>query len=256
MKRALLLIAAVVLLLLLGVAGLYADVAAGTAPLREGAVLPGGTRVVKDGIVSVALLEAGPGRVALVDCGNDAEAAPVKAALAERGLTPESVVAVFLTHGHQDHVAGCAAFPRAEFFALAAEQPILEGQAPKSPIGKVAGGQAAPVKVTRLLRDGEAVQVGALSVQAYALPGHTPGSAAYLAAGTLFLGDSATSTGDGKVKGAPWVFSEDLALNHASLRALPGKLGARKGEVQALAFAHSGPLQGVGPLEAFAAEGK
>ncbi len=47
-------------------------------------------------------------------------------------------------------------------------------------------------------------------------------------------------------------FSKNPDENVASLKALEKRLKPREAEVQTLAFAHSGPLNGFGPLEAFA----
>jgi glyoxylase-like metal-dependent hydrolase (beta-lactamase superfamily II) len=87
-----------------------------------------------------------------------------------------------------------------------------------------------------------------VSVKAYAIPGHTQGSGAFLINETLFLGDSAGGQSDGKVRGAPWVFSDNTEQNRASVRALAQRLKAENSSVKTLAFAHSGPLNGLEPL--------
>jgi hypothetical protein len=48
------------------------------------------------------------------------------------------------------------------------------------------------------------------------------------------------------------LFSKDPAQNVASLKALEARLRPRAGEVKALAFAHSGPLDGFAPFTDFA----
>jgi len=69
----------------------------------------------------------------------------------------------------------------------------------------------------------------------------------------LYLGDSATTRVDGGFAGAPWAFTDDVARNHASLRALSARLVATGFPITTLAPAHSAPQHGLAALEAFAA---
>jgi glyoxylase-like metal-dependent hydrolase (beta-lactamase superfamily II) len=102
------------------------------------------------------------------------------------------------------------------------------------------------------LKDGDKFTVGDQPIEAFATPGHTPGSAVFLARGVLFFGDSAGASKDGEVMRAVRLFSKDSAQNVASLKALAARLAPRAGEIKKLAFAHTGPLDGFGPLETFA----
>jgi glyoxylase-like metal-dependent hydrolase (beta-lactamase superfamily II) len=191
---------------------------------------------VKDGFVSVFLVDAGPGKVALVDCGNDKSGKPILAALARRGLSASSVAAIFLTHGHPDHKAACKQFPEAQVYAMESEVELV--------------GDAAPV--THPLRDADVTNVGDLRVETFAVPGHTAGSAVFLARGVLFFGDSAGASKNHELTRAVRFFSSDPAQNVASLKALATRLRPRTAEIKELAFAHCGPLDGLQPLLAFA----
>ena len=71
-----------------------------------------GVEVVKDGYVSAYIVDLGPGEVALVDSGNDESGRAVLGALAERGLGPDAVKAIFLTHGDSDHTRGRPPVPQ------------------------------------------------------------------------------------------------------------------------------------------------
>jgi len=103
------------------------------------------------------------------------------------------------------------------------------------------------------LHDGEAVQLGSFQVRVFAVPGHTPGSAAYAIGENLFLGDSANQDKQGHLKAAPWIFSESAAQNRKSLIELARCL-ASDSSIKTLVFGHSAPLErGVAPLVEFAA---
>jgi glyoxylase-like metal-dependent hydrolase (beta-lactamase superfamily II) len=210
----------------------------GHRPIVDGRDLAPGVRTVKDSFVSAFVLDAGPGKVALVDAGNDKSAKAMLAELQRRGLGAPAVAAIFLTHGHPDHTKGCAAFPSAEVYAMAADA-ALAGDL---------------CTVTHPLSDGEVVQLGDLRVEAFATPGHTPGSAVYLARGVLFFGDSAMANDDGTFAPGVRLFTKDSAGNVASMKALAARLEPRAAEVKTLAFAHTGALDGFAPLAAFAAK--
>jgi glyoxylase-like metal-dependent hydrolase (beta-lactamase superfamily II) len=74
-------------------------------------------------------------------------------------------------------------FPKAEVMALEPELPLLEGRTGwRGPLMRLFPRLSA-VKVTHVLHDGETVTLGQVSVQVFAVPGHTPGSAADLVNG-------------------------------------------------------------------------
>jgi len=224
-----------------------------TIPLKDRQQLSGGAVQVKDGMVSVGLIPSGDGQVMLVDCGNDPKAKAILVGLSQMGLGHEAVRTILLTHAHPDHIAGCTAFPDAEVFAMAAEQSLLEGRtAARSPIGFLLGKKNSGIRVTRYLQVVDSFQRGNVMVTSYLVPGHTDGSAAYLAGGTLYLGDSADSGKDGRLLPAKTFVSNDIGQNHASLKKLAKKLKSQTPEIQFMEFAHSGPLPGIVPLLNFA----
>ncbi len=236
MKRVLIGIGIVVLLLAAGAGTVWYSAFSHNLPIVDGQKLGSGVETVKDGFVSVFIIDAAPGKVALIDAGKDKSGHALLAALGQRGLEPSSVAAIFLTHWHGDHTAACKLFPDAQVYALRNEVAAV--------------GDAA--KVTLPLDDGSVTKVGDVNVEAYAVPGHTPGSAVYLARGVLFFGDSAGGGKDGTLMPAVRLFSKDPGQNVASLKALETRLQPRAAEVKTLAFAHSGPLDGFQPFEAFA----
>jgi glyoxylase-like metal-dependent hydrolase (beta-lactamase superfamily II) len=204
------------------------------APATPSAAAPEGApqareavRVIND-FVSMYVLPTGRGTAALIDCGFDPGGAALLAALERRGITPDQVTAIFVTHRHADHVGACHLFPRAKLHAF----PDVEGSGP------------AAVTVT----DGQTIDVDGLRVTSYATFGHTPDSGAYLVDGVLYLGDSATATPTGELRASPQIFSgsdrkPDLdGRNAVVLRELHARLVRDEVVVQRLAFGHSDPL--------------
>jgi len=237
MKRALKWLGLVVLVLVVAAAIVLYSALGNNKPTVDGQRLAPGVQTVQDRFVNIFLLDTGPGTVALIDAGLDDSGKAILAALTQRGLSRDAVKAIFLTHGHGDHTAGCKLFPGADVYALAEEVSLV--------------GEAA--KVTHPLKDGDLTTVGELSVETFAVPGHTPGSAVFLARGVLFFGDSAGASKEGTLLKAVWLFSKDTNQNVASLRALAARLSPRASQIKVLAFGHTGPLDGFGPFAAFAA---
>lgn len=211
-----------------------------TSAIADGSEPARGVRTVKDGFVSVFVVDAGPGQVALIDAGNDKSGAAILGALRDRKLDASAVKALFLTHGHADHTAACKLFAKATVYAMPQDVELIGDTC----------------KVAHPLHDGELVHVGDIDVEALAVPGHTPGSAVYFARGVLFFGDSAGAGKDGSLLAAVRIFTKDPDRNVASLKALASRLEARASEIRALAFAHSGYLKEFKPLREFGAGGQ
>lgn len=214
----------------------------GGAPMKSGAAYA-------DGRVALVVDRMGPVRIAayvvaladggfaLVDAGMDPEARAVRAQLSARGAQPGDVRAVFITHAHDDHAGGVRAFPNAKVLAMKPAAAALER-----------GGIAA-----HALADGESVRVAGTTFEAFAVPGHTRGSAAYLAHGVLFLGDAAASISGTALGPNDHGYTANADLNRRSLRALAERLRPRAADIGLLAFGHQGPLEGLAPLLDWAA---
>jgi hydroxyacylglutathione hydrolase len=256
MKRVLIVIGVVLVVLIGGVAAFMGSIFGGLKELVDGAELPGGARVVKDGYVAVFVLPTNDKEVALIDAGDDAKGTAILNELKRRGIEPDGVKAIFLTHGHPDHVAACHLFPKAEVMAMPADVPLAAGtQRGKGFLpSKLDMPAEKRCKVTHELSDGETVTVGKVDVKAYATPGHTGGSVSYLAGEVLYLGDNASVTSDGAIRPAPTPFSDDPEQNRTSLVALAQKLKAEGASVKKLAPAHSGQGDGLEPLANFKAQ--
>ena len=143
------------------------------------------------------------------------------------GAAPEEVTDVFLTHSHRDHIAGWRTVRQARFHVSAAEVPLLESAAhhPDLPsrAGERVAGNPAPwhgeVRVAAFAAD-TAFAFGRDTVRAFAVPGHTAGSAAYLFRGVLFVGDAVAYSYLRGFRPAFGVFTDDPARGRASMASL------------------------------------
>lgn len=138
-------------------------------------------------------------------------------------------------HGHGDHVGGLRLFPGARIWVLPEDAALL-----------AESGAAADAD----LADGAPVAVGEHTVEVFAAPGHTAGSAVFLVDGVLVLGDQALQTRDGSLAPVAEGRSDDPEQLLASMAALVDRLRPRADEITWLAPAHSAPLAGFGALEA------
>lgn len=126
---------------------------------------------------------------AVVDPG--AEAARVKKILDDHQLR---LRAVLLTHGHFDHIGGIKglieAFPDAEVVIGEKDAPMLAKKPGAMWTPYIDEDDYTGLSATRLVKEGDAVQVGALEFSVLDTPGHTRGGVCYLCGDCLFSGDT------------------------------------------------------------------
>lgn len=162
-----------------------------------------------------------------------------------RGL---DVQFVLLTHGHFDHVGGCAAFSQtgAKIGCLSAEKRLAE----QENAGELFGVSVPAFSVDFTFEDGECLLLAGLSFRVLATPGHTAGSACFLLAEeappALFTGDTLFCGSVGRTD-LPTGDARRLEESLARLCALPFdcKLYPGHGEISTLFYekTHNGYLK-------------
>jgi hydroxyacylglutathione hydrolase len=222
---------------------MLAVVAAACAPRIEPLVKPGASSVLVTGGSMVYLARTTSGVIA-IDLGWSGDAGRFERALQDLNAKPSDVAMVFLTHSHRDHVAAWPVVRGARFFLAAGEVPLLFGD---SAHGGWIPRTADRLESPTLPKHGElAIQpfasdttivLGADTLRAYLVPGHTAGSAVYLFRGILFLGDAVTHSTLGGFAPAKRGFTADRATAIASLERLWSRVPA--GGVQYACTAHA-----------------
>ena len=98
------------------------------------------------------------------------------------GLDPAQLKLVLVAHGHADHYGGAAYLQEhfgAKVLVSAADWSLMEN--PPAQRGRGPAGPPAPLpKHDGDIKDGEAIVLGDLKVTPVAVPGHTPGSMAFI----------------------------------------------------------------------------
>jgi metallo-beta-lactamase class B len=111
----------------------------------------------------------------LVDTGTT-EMTPVITANVEKlGFKLRDIKIMLSSHAHFDHIGGHAAMKKltgAGVMAIKQDAEALEAGKDLSPLGDEGW---APVKVDRVLKDGDTVSLGGTTLRAIWAPGHTPG---------------------------------------------------------------------------------
>ncbi len=124
----------------------------------------------------------------LIDAGGDVER--LNQAVQARGL---KLVALWLTHGHLDHVGGVGRLAREHGVPVIgphrADQFWLDGIQMQAQMFRFAPPE--PVRVTQWLDQGDTLQLGEHTFAVRHAPGHTPGSVLIYSAelGLLWTGD-------------------------------------------------------------------
>ena len=223
---------------------------AATIGLRVARGKPSGVEEVKPGIVMTSSVSAYVygakigNKVVLFDAGADPAGAPIDALLAWLHAGRSDVTDVFVTHGHGDHTAGVAAIGSPHIHLGTGDLALAEKKVPPEALaGKaftLAMGSPA-VTANDPITGPQTFEVGvgpdAKKIKAFPIPGHTPGSYAFLYDGVLFVGDAMVFK-QGRLDPAMKLFDAHPDENKASIRALQKQI--EKEEIDIVCTGHGG----------------
>lgn len=179
---------------------------------------------------TIALLR-GHGRVALVDTGGMGVRGLLIEQLARRGLKPEDVTDLLLTHAHHDHILNWTMMQHARIF-IGSQELAWASQEPwgRTPVPELYVRELKNWPTLRAVADGDTVMSG---VTARTMPGHTPGHLVYVLRGethdVIFTGDAAKNraellSGRADASYDPTVSSASIAAIWTMWRSRPGNV--------------------------------
>jgi len=116
-----------------------------------------------------------------------ASADRVMQAAGDAGLT---IAWVLETHAHADHLSAAAYIKRRTGAQVAIGEHIRDVQAIFRPAFNLDDVSGDGSEFDRLLRDGESLALGSLTVDVLHTPGHTPACVSYRIDGSIFVGDT------------------------------------------------------------------
>lgn len=180
----------------------------------------------------------------VIDLGWTGTERAVRGALYDIGASRDDVARVFITHAHRDHVAGWRQVGGIPVVIGAGDVALLIGD--RDPGGWVPRlsrriwppdlPSRGDLQLVPVRRD-TMFAFGADTVFAFPVPGHTPGSMAYLFRGVLFVGDAMNWRPFSGWSGARPEMSDDVDESDRSMAALRRRLPP--GSVRVVCTAHA-----------------
>jgi metallo-beta-lactamase class B len=171
-----------------------------------------------------AFLVTGPAGHVLIDGALPSSAPLIAESIRRLGFDPRDVKLILVNHSHYDHAGGLAALKRltgAQLLASAGDKPDLEAG---RTIGRADIEGFPPVRVDRVIRDGERVTVGPVSLTAVLTPGHTRGATSWttVSKGKRIIFASSLTVAGQKLRGDPAypAAADDFRRTFAKLRAV------------------------------------
>ena len=116
----------------------------------------------------------------LIDTGMTEMQDVIRNNVAKLGFKTSDIKIMLSSHAHFDHIAGHAAMKKltgAQVMAMAGDAEALEGGKDNSALGAIGW---EPVKVDRVLKHGDTVSLGGVTLRAVHSPGHTQGATTWV----------------------------------------------------------------------------
>jgi glyoxylase-like metal-dependent hydrolase (beta-lactamase superfamily II) len=147
------------------------------------AVLPPGVVFLQRGWLNANVVVLLGPPVILIDTGYSADTDALETALwAQAGVRFEDVGLVLITHAHPDHIGAAALIRSRSGAEIATDEEtadIVERWDTRLLWASYAGLRVERFRVTRVLRDGELIDAGRLSLRTIYAPGHSRGGACF-----------------------------------------------------------------------------
>ena len=182
--------------------------------------------------------------VIAIDLGWTGAEAAIERGTRRLNATPADIRYAFITHAHRDHIGGWPVVRGARFVLGLEEIPYFTGDAqyeglvPSSAerVSETEHPKSDEIIMIAVSRD-TAFALGADTLWAFPIPGHTAGSVAYLFRGVLFAGDAVNYRPMSGFQGARPEMSDDPVRSRASVAALWQRLDSAR--VRTVCSAHA-----------------
>jgi glyoxylase-like metal-dependent hydrolase (beta-lactamase superfamily II) len=179
-----------------------------------------------------------------IDLGWTGAEAALERGTRRLNATPADIRYAFITHAHRDHIGGWPVVRGARFVLGLEEIPYFTGAAqykglvPSSAerVSETEHPEIKEISMIPVSRD-TTFALGADTLWAFPIPGHTGGSVAYLFRGILFAGDAVNYRPMSGFRGARPEMSDDPARSRASVAALWQRLDSTR--VRTVCSAHA-----------------
>lgn len=180
--------------------------------------------------LTALLVQTAKGAV-LLDGGMPQMASHLLDNMKARGVAPQDLRLILLSHAHADHAGPVAELKRRSgaHVVANAESAVLLARGGSDDLHFGDGITYPPANADRIVMDGEVVEVGGIEFTAHFMPGHTPGSTAWTWTDTregkplrIAYADSLSAPGY-QLQGNPRYprLVEDYKRSFATVRALP-----------------------------------